>query len=173
VSPQSNFEEFSFTFKKYETILSLYSFTLEGRDGEYNIRSWDWESETEISLKEGNLGNMEGQNLYKLVVIAKDDAFAVFWDEDLLFFHKNTASEGNILGFFTRGDRSSWMNIDNIMLWDLEGDEFFASEEAEQEPEQTEPTPAPGAVDTNEVDGAEMVTRWMAQRWCMSQQGSS
>jgi len=76
---------------------------------------------------------LEGTKTYHLVVISKDDAFAVFWEENLLYYHENAAIEGEGLGFFAGGNSSSWMNIDTIMFWDLEGDSSDQQTEAETE----------------------------------------
>ena len=158
LTPQGDYEQFEFHFKENPASDSSYQFKLHGRNGGYSIEYRDKNTpDVTTNLNEGNLGYLDGKYLYKLVVVSQDDAFSVFWDENLLYSPDNAAIEGDTLGFDINSDNSSVMNIDNIMFWDLEGVDYFSSGETEQESEQVAPTPAPGTVDVNQKDGAEMV----------------
>ncbi|MEA3325757.1 MAG: formylglycine-generating enzyme family protein [Chloroflexota bacterium] len=158
LTPQEDFQLLDLAFGRSEAFPFFYNFSLNGLEGTYSIYHYENEEEENLTyLYEGKFDQVELSKTYTVQLVAKQDNFAIYWNDALLYYTTRAQTFGDEIWFCCVSEKGSVIDLDNIRVWNLEGVEDFASEETEPEPEQVIPTPAPGTVDTNKRDGAEMV----------------
>jgi len=160
LTPQGDFELFNLIFGTKGAQQSKYVFSLHGLEGMYSIEYH--EEEIQNVLYNGNFNRLELSKTYTVLVVAEQDAFAVYWDGDLLYYNTSAQSSGNDIYFACESNNGSVIDLDNIRLWDLEGVDIeteIASEPTHTTLEPT-PTPAPDWV----TDFAEPILAYIEER---------